>query len=333
MTLSDLIGAQMSKGLEWFKCYPSLFLKGTAKLNKDQFIYYTKIFMLCYDANGPIRENHQMIGNLCNSNARAAKRVIEELVQMDRLKRIEKDGNKFLIDERAEAVMAEFFGRFAARATDCGSAENIRENRYVSGNIPEKYNDYVGENDSTDFIEENRQVLSNIDFEVCPNSSQVSSNMEQVRPNISKFRQTCPENPSETTPILEEENRKRNARAGPRARAGGRARGLSKKDALAKLSALCASPREQQLFTYMVGCMVEYDQGMFVVPDFAKTNIQENIGKHMRALKLVVVDESYHETRSARASRESADGSGAEVSSAGAQEPQPQPTDANPDRG
>jgi uncharacterized protein YdaU (DUF1376 family) len=87
----------MSKN-PWFKCYPANFLDGVAELEPDQGWVYTILLMRMYSEGGPIPDKPEAIAKRCNMSKARCERVIQSLVEIDKIERI--DG--VILNKRAQ---------------------------------------------------------------------------------------------------------------------------------------------------------------------------------------------------------------------------------------
>lgn len=286
----------------FYKLMPGDFLEGILNLKPNEIAAYTAVIMLNYEAGGYIADDPAIISSRYKTNVTGAKNAIDALVEKGRLKRVTVGGKSWIYDERAIFEMEILYSKAKRpRTVFKGKIEQV----------PAKSSEKPNKNSDTDFIEENGQVRANLD----DLETQVRANLSQDREIIAR---SGPENPLETDPIEDNKNKKGAHVCTP-------ARARTRDQAFEGLGSLCekAGVKAKWYFNELVKLDPAFEDGTFIVPDNRDYGMQENLGLLMSDLGLKITRETDHKIRTARARRKSAGGSGADVSKAGAQEPQP----------
>jgi uncharacterized protein YdaU (DUF1376 family) len=304
----------------YYPLYAGAFLKGLRDLNVEQIGAYTLIVMTCYEARGPIREEYSMLGNRCGSNQRPFQRIVPELVELGRIKRLEKDGQTYLIDDRTARELERAEARIAKKRKKSLTDFNGK-NQSVSQNPSKKPNNYVAQKGFIEIIEKIQQVPEFDAPEKCEKSASFGTELELSR-------ETCSKIPLETVPLKETKNKKKRAHA----RAPARTRDSADAIALEALSSACSLGESDPAFSYFVDNITDIiGRTIIVNADRVAAYADKKYGSHLSAHRFEVVAINSREAVKAYARRESAGGSGADVSKAGAQERQPSPLSSTPD--
>ena len=88
---------------DWFRCYPSTFLAGVyeSELKAEEIGYYTIILMYIYETGDADFRTLKQIGSRVKSNERAARRVVNQLIDKGRLHWVIRNRPGFIGPERA----------------------------------------------------------------------------------------------------------------------------------------------------------------------------------------------------------------------------------------
>ncbi|MEO1659747.1 MAG: DUF1376 domain-containing protein [Pseudomonadota bacterium] len=257
----------------YYPLYAGAFLKGVRDLSIEQMGVYTLIVMTCYEARGHIRENHRALAGRLRTNPRPIKRIIQELVDMGRIVRVEANGEAYLIDERV------------ARELDRAEARIAKKQK----------------GPFIDFKGKNQEVSGIPNFNHCEKSGGFGNDSGIIRETRQKFL-------LETVPIKETKNKK-GARTS--AHPPTRTRGETEAFTLDAMASDCQTPEQRRAVELIRERLIDiFDRTIVIERGWPTSHIDSKLGTILKAHGVAIAEDGSREASKAMQLWKSAVGSG-----------------------